>query len=268
MIKCIATDMDGTLLNARQEVSEANRKAILAAQERGIEFLVATGRSYREVRYVLDKAEINCPAICVNGGETRDRNGEILHSIGLDGRTSSSVTKVLEDMGIYFEVYAEAGTYTTSREKGIDVIVDIYHTANPERNIEEIRDTAEERFKQRLIHVVDGYEEIFNSAECKVYKFLAFSMDEPLLLEASQRLKKVAGIEVTSSGRNNLEITHEEAQKGIALEKYAQAKGIDLADTMAFGDNFNDISMLKKVGHSVAMGNAEQPVKDACRFET
>ena len=51
------------------------------------------------------------------------------------------------------------------------------------------------------------------------------------------------------------------AQKGIALEKLAETLGVELNETMAIGDNLNDISMLKRVGTSVAMGNATSEVK-------
>ncbi|MBS4218804.1 HAD family phosphatase [Bacillus sp. FJAT-49711] len=268
MIKCIASDMDGTLLNARQEVSEENIRAIQAAQEKGIDFVVVTGRAYNEVRYVLDKTGLTLPAVCVNGGEIRDKEGKVSYSVGLDGPTAAKVTSVFEEMNIYFELYTEGGTYTTDYEKGIQVLVDIYHTANPSQDVEKIRESADERFHQRLIHVIDDFERIFEAADCHVYKFLAFSMDEEVLMEVSERLKEISGLEVTSSGRNNLEVMHYEALKGKALQKYVEQKGISLEETMALGDNYNDLSMLKIVGHSVAMGNSEQEIKDICKYET
>lgn len=260
--------MDGTLLNANQQVSEVTIEAIKAAQERGVDFLVATGRAYNEVRFVLDQAGLKCPAICVNGGEIRDENGNVQFSVGLDGPVSESVTKVFKEVNMYFELYTQGGTYTTDREKGIQAIVDIYHTANPSQDVDEIRSSANERFEQRLIEVIDDYNSVFEAADCHVYKFLAFSMDEELLMEVSKRLEAIDGIEVTSSGRNNLEIMHYDAKKGNALKRYTEAQGISLADTMALGDNYNDLSMLKIAGLSVAMGNAEQPIKDASKYVT
>ncbi|MCR2821277.1 Cof-type HAD-IIB family hydrolase [Lederbergia panacisoli] len=268
MIKCIASDMDGTLLNARQEVSDENIRAIQAAQEKGIDFVVVTGRAYNEVRYVLDKTGLTLPAICVNGGEIRDMEGKISYSVGLDGPAAAKVTSVFEEMNMYFELYTEGGTYTTDYEKGIQVLVDIFHTANPSQDVDKIRESADERFHQRLIHVIDDFEPIFEEADCHVYKFLAFSMDEELLMAVSERLKEISGLEVTSSGRNNLEVMHRDALKGKALQRYVEQKGISLEETMAMGDNYNDLSMLKIVGHSVAMGNSEQEIKDICRYET
>src|SRR5699024_8348708 len=91
LIKCIVSDMDGTLLNGRHTVSEETVQLIKDAQNSGIEFLVATGRAYNEARYVLDQVNIKCPAICVNGGEIRDENGNIEFAVSLDGKVCKEI---------------------------------------------------------------------------------------------------------------------------------------------------------------------------------
>src|SRR5690606_19622197 len=84
----------------------------------------------------------------------------------------------------------------------------------------------------------------------------------------SKRFEQISGITVTASGRQNIEITHKSAKKGNALKRYTEKRGISLAETMAIGDNYNDLSMLEVVGYSVAMGNAETEIKEACRHVT
>lgn len=268
MIKCIASDMDGTLINASHEISQSTKDAILLAQGHGIEFLVATGRSWEEARFVLDKAGVDCPAICVNGAEIRDKNGKVLQSIGMNGTVSEEIAQIFQAADIYFELYTPAGNFTKDVQRGIDAIVDIYHTADPTENIEEIRQSIQETFSKRSINIVDDYGEIFNADDCSIYKFLAFCKDEQLLKKTSRQLEKIAGIHVTSSGRHNIELTHADAQKGKALKWFAEQSGISLSETMALGDNYNDLSMLEIAGYSVAMGNAEQEVKEVCRYET
>ncbi|MBM7714420.1 Cof subfamily protein (haloacid dehalogenase superfamily) [Bacillus thermophilus] len=268
MIKCIATDMDGTLLNANQEVSEANQEAIQEARARGIDFLVATGRSYHDMRYVLDHTNIVCPAILLNGAEIRDENGEVEYGVGLDEQTANTVASVLNRAGVYFELYTSQGTYTTSFEKGIQAVMDIYRTANPSLEVSSLRNRVEKRFKKRAIQIVDNYNGIFAAEDCVTYKFFGFSKDMGLLADLSKRLEVIKGITVTASGRHNIEITHRDAQKGSALKRYVEKRGISMEETMALGDNYNDLSMLRMVGHSVAMGNAEQEVKDACHYVT
>lgn len=77
MIKTIAIDMDGTLLNKMQKVSEENKHAIQRAQSEGVEVIIATGRSYVEARFALDEAGIVCPVICVNGAALFTEDGKI-----------------------------------------------------------------------------------------------------------------------------------------------------------------------------------------------
>jgi Cof subfamily protein (haloacid dehalogenase superfamily) len=268
MITCVATDMDGTLLNAKQEVSEENRKAILEAIDHGIEVIVATGRSYDEAKYPLSEAGIKCPVICVNGAEVRNVDGNITHSTGIAGETALKMAQSLNEIGLYFEVYTNKGTYTEDYERGIDIIVDIFSTANPEVSEKQLRQSARERFDKGHINLVDDYGKIFNKPDFIVYKFLVFSFDEDLLQKGREVLKDIPSITISSSGKENLEITSVEAQKGIALERFITGKNLNVKDAMAIGDNFNDLSMMKVVGRPVAMGNAAEAIKDFCRYQT
>lgn len=267
MIRCIASDMDGTLLNSLQEISELNRKALLYAKEQGIEVVIATGRSYDEAHTLLKDAGIKCPLIAVNGAEIRNESGEIVGSTGLNGEQAAAIAKILNEIGVYFEIYTNKGKFTEDYDKSISVIVDIYKTANPERPTEEIRKMVEDRFTKGFIQTINDYEVLFNNPGYIFYKFIVFSSDEELLKKASIALHEVEGLKVTSSGHNNLEVNHINAQKGIALEAFVKERGIDLKDTMAIGDNLNDLSMLKKVGYPFAMGNAEEEVKQLCKYQ-
>ena len=67
MIKLIASDMDGTLLNSKHTISEGNIKAIKAAQEKGLHFTIVTGRSYDMVKPLLNEFDIQCECILMNG---------------------------------------------------------------------------------------------------------------------------------------------------------------------------------------------------------
>ncbi|MDR7078700.1 Cof subfamily protein (haloacid dehalogenase superfamily) [Neobacillus niacini] len=268
MIKCIATDMDGTLLNSYQQVSRENKEAILKAQAQGIEVVVATGRSYQEVRYVLDEADLHCPAICVNGAEVRTKEGEIFSATPIDKQVVKMAAERLMEKDIYFEVYSNRGTYTVDLEKAVSILVDIVMSANPDLNQEEVVHKAGARVRNGLVHQVEDYNLLFNDDEYQVYKLLAFDFDSEKLEAAAASLEDLTQLAVSSSGHENLEITNRQAQKGIALEAFVKAKGIELAETMAMGDSFNDVSMLERVGRAVAMGNAAYEIKTLCDVVT
>jgi Cof subfamily protein (haloacid dehalogenase superfamily) len=264
MIKCIATDMDGTLLNSIQEVTKENKEAILAAQAKGIEVVVATGRSYQEARLPLDQAGINCPIICVNGAEVRSIDGDKISVTPIDKQTAKEIARKLDEQDVYYEVYTNKGSFTSDAQKAVSVILDIVISANPDVNQQNAREKAEKRINSGGVGVIDDYNILFDEDEYEIYKFLAFSYDTDRLDAAKKSLEEISDLAISSSGHENLEITHINAQKGIALEAFVKAKGIDLSETMAIGDNLNDVSMLERAGRSVAMGNASYYVKSLC----
>jgi Cof subfamily protein (haloacid dehalogenase superfamily) len=268
MITSITTDMDGTLLNENQEISEANKQAILDAQQQGIEVIVATGRSYEEARYVLQDAGISCDIICVNGAEVRSSEGKIIYQAGIPSSHAKEIAAALNETGIYFEVYTDKGTYTENYEMGIELIVDIFTTANPAVKEEQVRQSARERFEKGHIKLVEDYGTLFNDDSQLVYKFLVFSFDDDQLNAAGEKLKTIEGIAVSSSGKENLEVNSIGAQKGVALQKVLKDKGLSSEGAMAMGDNLNDLSMMKVVGRPVAMGNALPEVKEFCAYQT
>ncbi|OMP66541.1 HAD family hydrolase [Domibacillus epiphyticus] len=268
MITSIATDMDGTLLNGEMEVSEANRKAIKKAQELGVEVIVATGRSYAEARFALEGTGIECPIIAVNGAEVRDAAGKVIQFTALEDDLAYDLYRRLKDVGVYFEVYTNEGTYTDNPEKAVELLIDIILSAHPETNIDDIRERAKLRMDQGLVKQVDDYEEIIRDTDQHIYKFFVFSTDYDLLQKAADRLDGIEGVAISSSGSENLEVTNDQAQKGIALEAFLSSKGLSMKDALAVGDNYNDLSMLERVGYSYAMGNADENIKKVCRFET
>jgi Cof subfamily protein (haloacid dehalogenase superfamily) len=264
MIKCIATDMDGTLLNSRQKISEENKQAILKAQAQGIEVVVATGRSYQEARFVLKEAELNCPVIGVNGAEVRSIEGEVISATPIDKSSARMAAEKLTEKDIYFEVYTDKGTFTTDFQKAVSTLVDIVVSANPEVDREKIAAAAEVRVSEGLVYEIEDYEQLFTNPDHQIYKLLAFSVDSDRRQAAARSLEELANLTISSSGFDNIEITHKQAQKGIALEQFVHSRGIELSETMAIGDNYNDISMLERVGRAVAMGNAGFEIKSMC----
>lgn len=267
MIKCIASDMDGTLLNSKQEVSEKNLEAIQKALNSGVEVVIATGRSYEEAISVLQESGLQLPIICANGAEIRTKEGEVVKAHPLDYKIAKQAADVLNEVGIYYEIYTSEGTYTVDYDKGVEIIIDIFTTANPELSRELVEEEAQHRYEKGLIHIVDSYEPILNG-EKTIYKLLVFHKDHSFLDEVEEKLKQIDHLEVTSSAFGNLELMNTQAQKGIALAEFVEEKGIALQDTMAVGDNYNDLSMFRVVGRSVAMGNANDDIKEQCTHVT
>jgi len=268
MIKCIATDMDGTLVLADQTISQENIEAIKMAQDRGIEVIVATGRSYEEAIFPLKEAGIVCPIICMNGSEIRDEKGTILRSIPIDEPTFLTIQNILQDQDIYYEIYTNKGTYSNDYDKSLAVISDILLSSGLKASYEEIIEGIKERFERGRIKTIETYNELLKERDIELLKILVFSLDSEKLSDAEKKLKEISNIAVSSSGHQNLEVTNIHAQKGIALEAFVEEKNISIKETMALGDSYNDVSMFERVGCAVAMGNAPEDIQNMCHFVT
>lgn len=268
MVKLIAIDMDGTLVNNQFNISEENAEAIVAAQNQGIEVVIATGRSFKEAKNTLQEVNLKTPVICINGAQLRSSEGEVIHGIPIPKEKYQEVNEVLKQFSIYYELYTNKGTFTDNVEKAVDVIVDILVSANPEMAADEAHRLAEYRLKNGRITYMEDFHDLTNDNSTQIYKLLCFDTNNEKRLTALDRLNQLGGLAISASANDNLEVTNVNAQKGIALEEYAKARGISLEETMAVGDNYNDVSMLKRVGYSVAMGNAENDIKEIAKYTT
>ncbi|WP_342610545.1 Cof-type HAD-IIB family hydrolase [Staphylococcus hsinchuensis] len=268
MIKLIATDMDGTLLNAAHEVSEENIQAIKFAQSQGITVVIATGRAFYEANTPISQTDLQVPYICLNGAEVRDESFNIMSTSNLNHELIKRVTTTLKAEDIYYQVYTNFGIYTEDPQRDLDIYVDIAERAGQKADVEKIQAGIQKRIDNGTLKVVDNYDKIEQTPGEIVMKILAFDSDLEKIDRVKVQLSEASNLAVSSSSRGNLEITHADAQKGIALETIADRLKIDLKDVVAIGDNLNDVSMLERVGHPVAMGNAEEAVKSEAEFVT
>lgn len=269
MIQLIATDMDGTLLNDQKKVSQENVKAIKAAQEQGIEVIVATGRSKEEAQEPLDEAGLTCSIISINGAETWDRTGNVEAVKPLSYKEAVKAMKLLRQHAIYFELYLQSGTYSESKKQAMDVIVELMETMKGAVGTQiEMQRMANNRIENGSITFVDQFENVLSDSSDAILKLLAFSTNLVILDQVEEQLKENVHLAVTASARGNLEINSIDAQKGIALKAYAERAGIPMEAVMALGDNLNDLSMMKVAGYPVAMGNAAYEVKELCTYQT
>lgn len=263
MIKLIALDMDGTVLNTEHNMSERNIAAIKAAQAEGIEVMISTGRGYKDGMIPVNDANLTLAFSALNGAELRDDEGEIMSSNPISSDNLLEVLHILDENKIFYDVYIGDQVYTESLAEQIKIFIESAKAMNFSKE-KEILASLQERTEQGLIVEVDSIDPIITEHKEKVYKLLAISDDLEKLDAVAEKLRELKQIAVSSSLVGNLEINSVHAQKGVALEKYTTLKGIPLENTMVIGDNYNDVSMMKVAGLAVAMGNAPDEVKEIC----
>ncbi|RRK11438.1 HAD family phosphatase [Lactiplantibacillus garii] len=263
MISIIASDMDGTLLNNEMTVSDFNADAIRQAQQQGVHFIVSTGRRYSEAQPLMAAQGITAPLITLNGAEVYDASGKMLDMVPITKTVARAIFHTLISKGYYFEVVGNDGIYSNNKAKRIEQIAHLLTNLNPDTSFKIAVTLASARLELMDINYVDNYDELLNDPTKHVMKIITFSEEGPAKLKplSDELLAKHSSLKITSSSRSNIEINNVNAQKGIAVERYANMLNTPMSDVMAIGDNNNDVSMLKVAGISYAMGNGTTEVK-------
>lgn len=263
MAKLIAIDLDGTLLNSKNEISRENIDAIIRAQQSGIEIVIATGRAHFDVMNIFKQTGITTWVIAANGATIHTPKGELYHSKPIDPKRAYEILNVLENEDYYYEVFSNDCIYTPLNGREIlHIEMDRLISANPHTRIELLEHAIAKQFSQTNFHFVESYKEI-KQLGVDIFNILAFSFHEEKLEDGWRRFGEMEDITIVSSANHNFELEHKDASKGIALKKLTNKLGIPLEVCIAIGDSMNDMSMLQIAGTSVAMGNAKQEVK-AC----
>ena len=268
MIKLIASDMDGTLLNHNHKIPKENVELINYAKNQGIEFIVATGRAYYEALPALNEENINCDVISFNGGIVYDKNGNIISITPMLPKDLYYTIEILKSFDISYQLYTKNTIYTTSIETDINAYIDLIRSNGYEPDVEHLRAEAQQKLEVGYITEVENIELYLNEKENPPIKIIAISNDISKLENAAKLLSENTSISVTSSGANNIEIMHKNATKGTALKEIAKIYGINLENAVAIGDNLNDQAMLDIVGYSVAMKNGNIKLIEQAKYVT
>ena len=268
MIKLIASDMDGTLLNHNHKIPKENVELINYAKNQGIEFVVATGRAYYEALPALNEENINCDVISFNGGIVYDKNGNIISITPMLPKDLYYTIEILKSFDISYQLYTKNTIYTKSIETDINAYIDLIRSNGYDPDVEHLRAEAQQKLDVGYITEVENIELYLNEKENPPIKIIAISNDISKLENATKLLSENKSISVTSSGANNIEIMHKNATKGEALKEIAKIYGINLENAVAIGDNLNDQAMLDIVGYSVAMKNGNTILKEQAKYVT
>ena len=268
MIKLIASDMDGTLLNNNHKIPKENVELIKFAKKHGIEFVVATGRAYYEALPALEAENISCDVISFNGGIIYDKTGKIINITPMELKDLYYTIKILKSLDISYQLYTKNTIYTNSIETDITAYIDLIRANGEEPNEKHLREEAKNRLKLGHITEVENIELYINQENNPAIKVIGISNDISKLKNATELLSGNTDISVTSSGANNIEIMDKKATKGEALKIVCDIHNISLENTVAIGDNLNDQAMLEIVKYSIAMKNGNKLLKDHAKYIT
>ncbi|MDO5344623.1 MAG: HAD family hydrolase [Lachnospiraceae bacterium] len=245
MIKLIASDLDGTLVpegtpDINPEVFEVIRKL----KEKGILFAAASGRQYQSMYKLLDPIQNDVIFIAENGGYVVCRDRDI---------DCCSFEKPL---------FEEIIRYLRKMNRGY-ILVNAPKTAYMDCRDQAFVDQMRRGYKLRL----DQIEDVLQVTEPVVKVALYCGDDAAAVAEPAKKFFQ-GRVHVMAAGKNWVDFVKEGVDKGAALRKVQQFMHITKEETMAFGDNHNDLGMLGCAGESYAVANAREEVKKAAKYVT
>ncbi|MBM6774323.1 HAD family hydrolase [Olsenella profusa] len=248
MTRLVFVDLDGTFLLPDKTVSAENLAILDEAAARGVQVVPCTGRNVTGVPRELAEHPCVRYAVCCNGALVCDvRTNEVLREVDMERELVRSLYDDLRDLDITFDLFADGTVYTAADRW--HVIDRMAVSPASREQIKTVRTRREETAGQ-LIDLVGPI--------CRVN---VFYLDEPSAQVVWRAVDARPELTRASSLPCNVEITRAEAHKGAGLRWLCAHLGVDVADTVAFGDSDNDLTMLEAAGDGVAMGNANE----ACR---
>ena len=241
MIRCIALDLDDTLLQTDLTISEANKKAIKMAQAKGIKVVLASGRMIQSMRPYAEDLGIHLPIIGYNGALIYDiLNGSVFYHQPVPVEVALKIIPYFKESQIHLNVYINDQLY-----------------------MEELTSWGKTYAETAGVvpHPIGELTPLILKSE--PHKMLGFGEKEDIDRINIVLQNDFAGkIDMVKSKPSYLELLAPGVSKGNSLRILTESWGIGKEEVMAIGDAPNDLSMIEWAGVGVAIGNAYEVVKE------
>lgn len=240
-IHLIASDLDETLLNKRAELTPRTVRALKRAMEAGALVTLSSGRMVRAMAAYADGIGVNAPLIAFNGALVYDLSaGTALAAREVSVEDARAVAVAAEERGVHLQAFTREN-YVFERDNA--------YSALYARGIGGIAGEA-------VGEPLSGW---IQAPLCKL--LMIAEPPEAAKLAAELAPRFTGRLEMALSRPNYLECTAAGVTKGAALEALAAMLGIPREAVAAFGDNENDVSMLRWAGYGYAVANAPETVR-------
>ena len=259
-VRLVAIDVDGTLLPSfAQQISQRTAQALKAAQQAGITVAIATGRRTNYTAPLLENLGLRAdtPLITSNGAVIRTLGGESIHRSHMQAPIARGLCGLLRPFG--------AVVFTFDRPGRPELVLE-----NMEQTHGRISLWVEAN--RHAIDVVKPLEDALPDGEDPIQGMVTGTLANMRLaekaLKASEWAESCTAVCTEYPGRDLsiLDLLPHGVSKGFALERLAARLGVDRKETMAIGDNWNDVDMLEWAGQAVLMGNAAQELRTMAKM--
>lgn len=243
MIKHIFSDMDGTLLQSDCKLSESNAKVIRDSQ---IPFTLVSARSPMEMTEAIAKLELTEPQIAFNGGlifQEIDNEIKVLKEDSINLQSVQDIlTAIVKNFPeVSYSLYDRSRWYVEKMDKGVKYEVELGGQTP----------------------TLTDFVSLLKQDDTEIYKIMMISFDLQEMKALIEKLQQLGlpDVSINQSSETYLEVTSNHAQKSRGIKYIQELENLNKADMAAFGDGYNDLSMLEMVGTPIVMDNALEGVR-------
>lgn len=240
--KVIFSDIDGTLLNSQHQISVKNKQAIQRLANFSVPFILVSARPPLAITPFTEQLQTQNPLIAYSGALILDQHLQPLYSVTIAPADLTQVEQLLADFP-HLSINHYAGVHWFSNDLN-----------NEWTKLEE---------KITGLQAVEKPQDL-----TEVHKILVIGEANEILNLEKALKTQFPHLSIHRSKNEYLEIMHKQATKSNAIRFLEQALDFTAEETIAFGDNFNDLDMLQYAGLSVAMANAPEAIQTAAKRVT
>lgn len=249
-IKLVAFDLDGTLLTTDKRITKRTYEALEAAYRQGVAIVPATGRFLRTVPQEIKDMPFVDYIISINGAYVvNKKTGEEIYRSEIPLQKALNILSYFDTLPVSYDCYVQNDSFINKEL------------------MDHISDYVDDQLYLNLVwkyrKTVPELKSFISKKGSDIQKLMAYTKNQDIRHMLMDKLESMFdGIIVTSSIKNNVEINASGANKGDALRALASYLDMDISETMAFGDSFNDIPMIITAGIGVCMENGNMETKN------
>lgn len=248
-IKFVGVDLDGTLLRDDKTLCDGADKIINSLAERSIHFVPITGRPYSGIPDCVKSLDAVEYIISSNGAKIMEaKTDRELFSFSLSNEKTNELISLLKNTNCMFEVFADHVGYLEKE------LYDYY--------VKEFTGTTVGDYIFSSRKITPSVEKLFIGTDKQADEVFIDCRNPQTRDYILKTVADVSGISHCSLSDRFLEIFRQGTDKGEAMAVLCGYLGVDIGQTIAFGDGENDLQMLEKAGIAVAMENAFPRVKE------
>ncbi|WP_438788268.1 Cof-type HAD-IIB family hydrolase [Enterococcus sp. DIV0756] len=240
----LVMDLDGTLLDSSEEISDATIQAIRQAKALGVKTAIATGRIVSEAQFAIELAGVEDYLIEMNGAKITDlRTQEVLYDQPMSSNFAADIIDYLGEEYVY-QLYTDQGVFCT------------------EYSFSRLEDAGMSKHYLAMFGTQIQQADRERLKSLRSYKFLVIEKDTEKEARLAKKIATIPQLTFVNSLPNYHEVVLAGMDKRIALEKLSRLLNIPPEKMVAIGDSNNDREMLNYVGVGAVLANGNQQLKE------